>query len=117
MTCTLSYPNCRSHQCSWGSEPVKRANSREYVQSLQSRIEELVKYASFLELNLERCRTHHGLIEGHDHIRPDMGSPVVDGQNFDFNPSDNEDDLVEQMRAFHVNTTIQNGTFAQQLHK
>jgi hypothetical protein len=97
-----SYSLLLLEQCSWGPETVKRTISRDYVQSLQRRIEGLAKYASLLETKLEKCRKDHGGMIDYLHLRPEVLPLVDEGHSIDFEPSENEDDIADQMRAFHV---------------
>jgi hypothetical protein len=97
-----------SVQCTWGPEQVKRTNSKEYVQSLHRRIDGLVQYCSLLETKLDQCHKEHGgSTEDYLHLRPNLSSVEEDEQDLDLNFSDNDDDITEKLRAFHVsaNTT------------
>lgn len=62
-----------------------------------------MQYSSLLETKLEQCRKEHGgLIDDYLHLRPDSPPVMEDEPDFDFNHSDNENDIAERMRVFQV---------------
>ena len=98
-------------QCWWpgGLEPVRRKKTgKEYAQYLLGVIEDRDRAIAALKAKLEQCRKEHGGSGGGGSVvEDDLHLPGSSGEEdqhemFDVEYSDNEDELVERMRTFHV---------------